>query len=437
MALELDRAVGRAVAQRDPRRGGTGPEASGWVPPALVLGLSLLAPIVLVVGVLLAQALQRIGAYDPVRQTVSTLAGRGATDRWAMTATFIVLGLLYVVVAVGLRAVPRSARLLMGLGAVAIIVVGLAPQPARGSSAIHMAAMGVSCGAFLVWPLALVADRRVDPHLRRQSVVAVLAVATTVAWMCTQAWTDGTWLGAAERVVLLAETVWPIRVALASWRESTARPERPPRTEQVTIALAALPPLLFPIGLVAAQSAQPSLDPLSFSLSALASLAATDRWIMTTTLLVIGALYVLVAAALRQVPTTGRALLGAAGALLVVTALFPQPVRGDSPAHMIAGGLSWAAFASWPLAVAASPRFDVRLRRASVAMVGLLAVLLAWFVVEMISSGTWYGLSQRITIMMMCVWPLRMAVHAARHRSTGDEPGGLGDVVSPRARRSP
>jgi hypothetical membrane protein len=435
MALELDRPVGRSVAERDGGRGAAG-RAAGWIPPAVVLGLSVLAPVVLVVGVLLAQALQRVGGYDPVRQTVSTLAGRGATDRWAMTATFIVLGLLYVVVAAGLRAVPRSARLLMALGAVAIIIVALAPQPARGSSAIHMAAMGVSCGAFLVWPLGLVADRRVDPRLRRQSAVAVLAVAATVAWMCTQAWTDGTWLGAAERVVLLAETVWPVRVAVASWRASTVRRERPPRTEQVTIALAVLPPLLFPVGLVAAQAAQPSLDPLSFSLSALASLAATDRWIMTTTLLVVGALYMLVAAALRQVPTAGRALLGVAGALLVVTTLFPQPVTGNSPAHMVAGGLSWAAFASWPLAVAASPRFDVRLRRASAAMVGLLAVLLAWFAVEMISSGTWYGLSQRITIMMMCVWPLRMAVHAARHRSSS-EPGGLGDVVSPRPRRSP
>lgn len=362
-----------------------------------MLLLAAAAPVVLVVGVLLAQAVQRPGGYAPVRQTVSTLAGRGADERWVMTGCLLLLGLLYLAVAVGLRA-PRPGRWVLGTGAAALVVVGLAPQPAHGSSTVHMTAMVIACAAFTLWPLGLLRA----PHLRAGSVVAVGAVAATVAWLCAQAWTDGTWLGAAERAVLLAQTVWPLRVALGARPLGTSA--------RVTVVLAVLPLVVFPVGLVAAQAAQPTADPLAMSLSALESLGAVDRWIMTTTVLTIGLTYVALAARLHRVPRTGRVLLGAGGGFLALAALFPQPAQGTSWPHMVAGGLAWVGFATWPLALVGVPTTGPGLRRASLVAVGVMAALLAWFTVELVTGGPGYGLSQRITVVAMGVWPLVLAV---------------------------
>ncbi|WP_018330842.1 DUF998 domain-containing protein [Actinomycetospora chiangmaiensis] len=366
----------------------------------LVLLLAATAPVVLVVGVLLAQAVQRPGGYEPVRQTVSTLAGRGADERWVMTSCLLLLGLLYLAVAATLRA-PRPGRWVLGTGAVAIVVVALAPQPAHGSSAIHMTAMGIASAAFTLWPLGLLRA----PHLRVGSCVMVGVMTATVAWLCAQAWTDGTWLGAAERTMLLVQTLWPVRVALG------ARPLG--ASAGTTVVLTLLPLVVFPVGLVAAQAAQPTADPLAMSLSALESLGATDRWIMTTTVLAVGLTYVAVAARLREVPPVGRVLLGAGGAFLALAALFPQPAHGTSWPHMVAGGLAWVGFATWPLALVRVPTTGPALRRAPLVAVGVMALLLAWFTVQLVTGGPAYGLSERVTVVIMGVWPLVTAVRGA------------------------
>ncbi|MDT7743577.1 MAG: hypothetical protein QOE59_2655, partial [Actinomycetota bacterium] len=101
---------------------------------AVVAVATILAPVVLVVGGLIAAAAQPPGSYDPVGQTVSTLAGRGATDRWIMTAVLAAMGVIYLFVAVAVREVSRTARLVIGVGAVAVIVAALAAQPVHGSS---------------------------------------------------------------------------------------------------------------------------------------------------------------------------------------------------------------------------------------------------------------------------------------------------------------
>jgi hypothetical membrane protein len=367
--------------------------------PAVLL-LAGLAPVVLTVGVLLAQAVQRAGGYDPVRQTVSTLAGRGAQDRWVMTTTLLLLGGMYLGVAAGLRA-PRPGRWVLGVGAAALLVTGLAPQPVGSSSVVHMAAMTLGCVAFTTWPFGLLSE----PHLRAGSLVAVGAMVAALAWLCAQAWTDGTWLGVAERVVLLTLTVWPVRVAMGTRRLGSAT--------RWTLVLALLPPVVLAVGLVAAQAAQPAVDTLNSSLSALARLGAPDRWILTVTVLVVGVSYVGVAAGLRLVPPLGRVLLGLGGGLLVVSALFPQPAVGVSWVHMVAGALAWAGFTTWPLTLVASRSAGPRLRRVSPVATGALLVLLGWFTVQLVTSGTWYGLSERITITAMGVWPIVVAVRGA------------------------
>lgn len=383
--------------------------------PPVVVVLSVVAPTLLVLGGLVAESVQPPGTYDAVGQTVSTLAGRGATDRWIMAAVLASMGVLYLLVALGLRGVPRPARLILGVGGGAVVVAALAAQPAHGSSTVHMTATVTGMIAFIVWTVPLAVDRGVDPGLRRDAVVALGAMAGALAWLCAQAWTDGTWLGAAERVLLLVQTVWPVRVTVAAWRGPLGRPWG--GAGWTTLALAVLAPAVLVVGLGAAQSAWPGPDPWNQSLSALSGLGATNRWIMAGTLGVAAVLHVLVAAGLRpRVPTAAWALLGAGGVMLLVASLNPQPVGGYSAVHMVAAGLAWAAFTTWPLGLAFSPSVEPRLRVASALVVAVLFVLVGWFAVQLVTSGTWYGTSQRIVMLVQAVWPIVVAAAVLAHR---------------------
>lgn len=217
-----------SMRSHDPSRqeikSGVATMASQWRPgrrwrpgsglPA-VLVLSMAAPVVFLVGLHCAEVAQRPGTYDPVAQTVSTLAGRGASDPWIMTGTMLGIGLAYVAVAASLRGMSRLGRGVLGIGAASVIGTALAPQPAHGTSAVHMTAVVIGCLAFAGWPLALAGDRGLNPWLRRALVAASTVIAVTLAWLCAQACAHGTLLGTAERVLILAQTVPPIAVAAA------------------------------------------------------------------------------------------------------------------------------------------------------------------------------------------------------------------------------
>ncbi|MDT7745723.1 MAG: hypothetical protein QOE59_4801, partial [Actinomycetota bacterium] len=208
----------------------------------------------------------------------------------------------------------------------------------------------------------------------------------------------------AERVLLLVETGWPIRVALASW------PGRRLRTEWTTLALALLGPVVLVVGFVTAQAAQPGPDPWNRSLSALSGQGASSRWIMVGALGAAGVLVVLLALGLRRrVPAAAWRLLAAGGVFLVVAGLDPQPVGGYSAVHMVTAGLAWAAFTAWPLALAFSSRVDHRLRWASATATAVLIVLMAWFTAQLVTDGAWYGISQRVVILAQAVWPVVVA----------------------------
>jgi hypothetical protein len=74
------------------------------------------APVLLVGGWLTASALQPAG-YDPLTQTISSLAAQGATDRWLMTAVLAAIGVCYIVTAYGLHMVRAAARVALVFGA--------------------------------------------------------------------------------------------------------------------------------------------------------------------------------------------------------------------------------------------------------------------------------------------------------------------------------
>lgn len=93
-----------------------------------------------------------------------------------MTSTLLAVGVIYLLVAAGLRSISRPGCLVLVLGAVALISTALAPQPAHGSSGAYMAGMVIGTLAFVGWPLALASDRGLDPRLRRGSLAATAAM---------------------------------------------------------------------------------------------------------------------------------------------------------------------------------------------------------------------------------------------------------------------
>ena len=87
---------------------------------------SAAAPVLLVGGWTVAASLQP--QFNPVADTVSALAAQGATDRWVMTLTFLVVGGCYIVTALALRPAGATGRLILIVGAVGDLLVAANPE---------------------------------------------------------------------------------------------------------------------------------------------------------------------------------------------------------------------------------------------------------------------------------------------------------------------
>ena len=180
------------------------------------------SPVLLVGGWTWAAARQPTG-FDPVRDSISALAGLGASQRWIMTCALLGVGACHVLTATALRAAPRSGRLLLGLGGAATVGVAAAPLPATGASSVHALFAAIAFIALAVWPaLPLRADapapRTVFP-LRRPVRAAVAAALTAlVCWFGVELVAGGHRLGLAERVAAGAQAAWPLVTAVGCRR---------------------------------------------------------------------------------------------------------------------------------------------------------------------------------------------------------------------------
>src|SRR5579872_3181784 len=96
--------------------------------PLWAVASAAAAPVLLSGGLALAEARQPPG-YSAVRDTISALAGLGATDRWVMTAALAGLGACHVVTAAGLRPAGVPARLVLAAGGFGTLAVAAYPQP--------------------------------------------------------------------------------------------------------------------------------------------------------------------------------------------------------------------------------------------------------------------------------------------------------------------
>lgn len=190
------------------------------VVPISVPWWAVVAPlinIVVLVGTATGARALRGPGYDPVNQTLSSLA---ETPRygWVMTAGFVAAALCYILTGVGLRALAGPARLTIVVAGLAGLVVAATREDPNAALSVHQAAVAVGGAALVVWPLLTVSRAPGTPLPRRVPVaMTVSAVLGGLGlWLLYAANTGGP-VGLAERVAIVAQMVWPAVVAVAVW----------------------------------------------------------------------------------------------------------------------------------------------------------------------------------------------------------------------------
>jgi hypothetical protein len=152
-------------------------------------------------------------------------------------------------------------------------------------------------------------------------------------------------------------------------------------------------------------------DQVTDTVSALAAVGATDRWIMTLVFVAVSVCDVVIAAALRPAALAGRLILAAAAIAGILVAATPEHPGGVVP-HAVWAALGFAGLAAWPAgAWRRGPRVPWGLRPAVCAgAVAVQAVLLAWFVGELVTVGGQVGLAERFVGAAQAIWPLAVVL---------------------------
>ncbi|MGZ4601153.1 MAG: DUF998 domain-containing protein [Oryzihumus sp.] len=188
----------------------------------------------------------------------------------------------------------------------------------------------------------------------------------------------------------------------------------PARVPWWGLASAIAAPVLLVGGWTWAQAVQPApFDPVRQTISALAATGAPHRVVMTVALLGLGVAHATTALAVRPAATAGRLTLAVGGVATFLVALLPLPSpSGSAAAHTAAASTAFAALAVWPvLASRSRPGTPMALRRraAGTATV-VLALLVAWLLLELRSAGPAVGLSERVAAAAQALWPLAVVL---------------------------
>ncbi|MBY8875325.1 DUF998 domain-containing protein [Micromonospora sp. PLK6-60] len=205
--------------------------------PGWAVGAAAAAPVLLAGGWTVAGARQPPG-YDPVRDTISELAGREATDPWIMTGCLVLLGCCYLGTALVLHAAGLPSRFLLAVGGVATIALIAVPRPKVGGSLGHGVVATVAVLALALWPAgsALLLPRGPDRRhpagaevpwaFRRPVALTVTALLLALFVWCAVEVTGGSRTGLAERITALAAAGWPLLAVLSARRARSPGPER-------------------------------------------------------------------------------------------------------------------------------------------------------------------------------------------------------------------
>jgi uncharacterized protein DUF998 len=188
------------------------------------------APVLMIGGWTVATSLQP-RPVDLVAETVSALAAVGAAERWVMTATFLAVGVCYIVTGLALRPASAAGRLILVAGAGVGMLVAAFPQPADGGgSLLHAVWASAGFCALSVWPAAAWRPGpRVAWALRPVvSAVAAAMLVLLLVWFAAEVVTGAGQAGLAERVLGLAQAVWLLVVVLSCRHPARAPAAQPP-----------------------------------------------------------------------------------------------------------------------------------------------------------------------------------------------------------------
>jgi hypothetical membrane protein len=185
-------------------------------------------------------------------------------------------------------------------------------------------------------------------------------------------------------------------------------------------------PVLLVGGWTLAASLQPAgFDQMSDTISDLAGLAATDRWVMTIALVGVGASHVTTALGLHPAARLGRASLALAGVATIAVAAIPVTSSATPTAHTIAAGVAFLSLTVFPTLASRTTRHTTALLRptAGVLATATLAVALGWFVVELSTGGPRIGLSERVSAGAQSLWPLAVVLSSRAGRRSRNRHG--------------
>ncbi|WBB69706.1 DUF998 domain-containing protein [Micromonospora sp. WMMD812] len=201
--------------------------------PTWAVATAAAAPVLLVTGWTVSGARQPAG-YDPIRDTISELAGQDATDAWIMTSCLVLLGACYVAIAAVLHAAGLPSRFLLAVGGMATVALIAFPRPTVGGSLGHGIVATVAVLAMALWPaasaLSLPRGRGAGHGIRPEPPWAfrrAVGLGVTVLMLGLFGWfaievTGGSRAGLAERVTAVAVALWPLLAVLSARRAQLA-----------------------------------------------------------------------------------------------------------------------------------------------------------------------------------------------------------------------
>ncbi len=161
---------------------------------------------------------------------------------------------------------------------------------------------------------------------------------------------------------------------------------------------------------VAAMMQARPFNPVAETVSALAALGATDRWLMTLVFLAVGACDAITGLALRPA-APGRLMLIAGGIAGMMVADSPDRA-GGAISHGIWATTGLVALAIWSAgAWRRGPLVPWGLRPATcLCTVAVMLILLAWFGAELLSGTRQAGLAERVVGGTQAAWPFVVVV---------------------------
>jgi hypothetical membrane protein len=172
-------------------------------------------------------------------------------------------------------------------------------------------------------------------------------------------------------------------------------------------------PVLLIGGWTVAAGLQPQFDPVTDTVSALAAVGATDRWVMNLVFLLVGSCYIVTALALRPASTPGRLILIGGSVAGMMVAANPEHAGGfGSVPHFVFASIGFAGLTLWPAAAAKrGPAIPWGLRPGpAAAAVAVQFALLAWFGTELILGAHQVGLAERAVGVAQAGWPLTVVL---------------------------